>query len=625
MLKKSSLALIPLSLLFLTYLITAGDMNVMKEYPLSLVFLDMWNHLTQLNIEVSPGVIGNEGFLVNGKTIAYFLPFPALVRGLLSAFGAGHSAALSMLLSAAVYIVSALSIYCQLLDWVKISTPKIKKIAYVGAVILILSPPIMAMKITPIVFVEAVVWGASLFTAVVCLSLKVLLSKPRERPLFQYSVVSGLCLFTRPTYVLAVSVLFGVTIAYLITAKDEEGNKLFSKDIKKIIPYILIFSGFLMVLALLNYSRWGNPFEFYPLKYYLYQSVEQYQEYLRIGAFHFNRIPAALTYYFVPTSLNFLASQPFFITSPEVFLKDFGAPVNYREWALPIPIILPIYSIFYLLGMALLLYKLIMGNIDILISRVGSIAFCTFIPPLVILGIHANALRYICEFLPSLTLLSIFGWITCLKWADQKLLIRTKSLFFKFWLIFTSTFLIIVSIYCSVIAALNQDDFFNSYIASPVFTKKHQTIYFNNTDKTGSVSLLKSGWSVPEQNFCWSDGPSAMIRIPIPFKLKAYQLSIEIVPFINAAHPVQDVELWVDGVKLHDLSLSETRSYNLEIPVPGNLTSLNWLERVTSIPVNIRFMTVEFKFKNPTKPSSIGMGDDHRMIGLGLISMAFKN
>jgi hypothetical protein len=175
------------------------------------------------------------------------------------------------------------------------------------------------------------------------------------------------------------------------------------------------------------------------------------------------------------------------------------------------------------------------------------------------------------------------------------------------------------------VAALKQDQFFNSYVDHAELASKPRTIFFNQANRALSDSLLGFGWSIPEKNFTWSDGSKATIRIPLPFDLGSGKLILEVFPFVNPIHKTQDVELYINGVKVNTVLFSESRAYILDIPLSKNLSSLSFLERITSLPVNIKFVTVEFRFKNAMKPTLIGLGEDDRDLGLALISASFKN
>ena len=88
-----------------------GRFQSKKEYVFSLVFWDMWNHISKLDPFLSSEIIGAEGFLVNGKTTAYFLPFPALIRGIQSLFGFGSYSIPSVLLASILFTVGTLIVW----------------------------------------------------------------------------------------------------------------------------------------------------------------------------------------------------------------------------------------------------------------------------------------------------------------------------------------------------------------------------------------------------------------------------------------------------------------------------------------------------------------------------------
>jgi hypothetical protein len=87
-------------------LVTIGSFNLDGQYQFSTVFYDMWKHLILLSLEVDKDLIGFEAFNINGVITAYFLPFPAIVRGLQSIIHLGESSTLSILIACFIYLTS---------------------------------------------------------------------------------------------------------------------------------------------------------------------------------------------------------------------------------------------------------------------------------------------------------------------------------------------------------------------------------------------------------------------------------------------------------------------------------------------------------------------------------------
>lgn len=127
------LILLALGLIF--WVLSVGGFNLEKRYMYSTVFFDMWNHLKQFSLAVDKSLIGQEAFNINGLITTYYLPFPALIRGIQSLVGLGESATLSSLIACLVYLISLSSLYCVLSKWFDIEKSALRNGVY-GALIL---------------------------------------------------------------------------------------------------------------------------------------------------------------------------------------------------------------------------------------------------------------------------------------------------------------------------------------------------------------------------------------------------------------------------------------------------------------------------------------------------------
>ena len=201
------IAAIFFGLTIITYTLTVGSWDFNRQFLLSDLFLNMWEHFQDGNLYVDENIIGREGFLINGKTTAYFLPFPALVRGALSFFNGGRSAILSMLIASAIYLTASWLIFKELLELSSISNPITKYFSKLLFILLICSPPTLGLMTYPDIFTEAITWGYSIFSLCIYFSITALSAKDDQLNLIILSVLAGLSLFTRPPYLVASSIL----------------------------------------------------------------------------------------------------------------------------------------------------------------------------------------------------------------------------------------------------------------------------------------------------------------------------------------------------------------------------------------------------------------------------------
>ena len=157
------------------FILTQGEFNFTKDYELSALFLNMWDHLSNFDVFVDDEIIGGEGWIINGKTTAYFLPFPALVRGVLSIFGFGKSSTLSILIAVIVFITSSIFIWLNFYNQMNLISKKMNLITS-GMVIIFISlcSPIIALIGYPAPFWEVILWAAALFIAACFFSIHLL-------------------------------------------------------------------------------------------------------------------------------------------------------------------------------------------------------------------------------------------------------------------------------------------------------------------------------------------------------------------------------------------------------------------------------------------------------------------
>lgn len=400
------------------YTLTLGSWDLHKKFLLSDVFLNMWEHFQAGNLNVDESIIGREGFLIDGKTTAYFLPFPALVRGAFSFFNSGQSAILSMMMASAIYLTASWLIFEKLIELSTISSRITKYFSKLFLFLLICAPPTLGLMTYSDVFTEAITWGYSIFLLCIYFSIMALSQKDGQPSLTALSILVGVSLFTRPPYLVASSILFILTLLFLyISAQNRHTNKPINRWL--IFP-IIIFSIFLTLLGCFNFLKWGHPFEFYPLEHYLMYSKEDYENLLKIGTTKINRIPESFAYYFFPWADNFSNAIPWLKTGSYHYFEGLGSPVNYREPTYPITITMPWYVLSGVLGIWVFLTSITLSaqaNRRYILPFVPSvIAAC--IPIATILSLHANAWRYAGEFIPAITIFSMLGWIYLLKKFD---------------------------------------------------------------------------------------------------------------------------------------------------------------------------------------------------------------
>lgn len=124
---------------------------------------------------------------------------------------------------------------------------------------------------------------------------------------------------------------------------------------------------------------------------------------------------------------------------------------------------------------------------------------------------------------------------------------------------------------------------------------------------------MSSGWFASESDGMWSDSDIATIYLgEVDDIKKDLVLSFSAIPYVNNKNPFQIVKIYVNNQFLvllkYDTQNSDTRS----VTVPKKYF------------VGQKKILIEFRFKNATSPSELGMGQDKRHLGLKMIWLQLK-
>ena len=144
-----------------------------------------------------------------------------------------------------------------------------------------------------------------------------------------------------------------------------------------------------------------------------------------------------------------------------------------------------------------------------------------------------------------------------------------------------------------------------------------QTIATNSEKPAGQIFLIE-GWALPEPWGTWIDGHDAQLLIPLPTDQVSakslHELVMQVRPFVNAAHPELRASYRVNGSNSQSVIWhwkSGSIDNLLHIPITGSDLAKGYLDIVWHI-------------DNPISPKKLGMGEDERVLGLGLESITLK-
>lgn len=610
------------------YLMTDGVFDFLRPHEYSLVFADMWDHLKNAQLNASPEIISQEGFLIYGETFAYQLPLPALVRGFLSLFSLENSAIISALLANLIFTISSYLLWTQI-------CPQCQKTAaksgyYFYAYYLILCSPSLILLTYPRIFTEVVLWALALFLTSVFLSTKLTNDKKFTLlPIFAFCC--GLTLFTRPTFALASTILFLATLYSLVGM----GKKVFKCDWNRLYLSVVIFAAFLICLGFYNFAKWGSPIEFYPINnYIMFDDTNLMDEFIRSGgANQLNRIPQAFAYYLFPSLENLNSSFPILRLSHPNFFQSLGI-FTYDEPAIPISLSLPAYVIFATLGLYVISKAVLTRNIrgiNIRLLMPGLIGALVLIPP--ILTLHAKALRYQAELIPLILLLSNYFAAKTIYQIGS--LLEQQKLSAQFRILANRCFVAIASatllgsIFMAIQSPLLQNTLINKASISS-YIDSDQFISFSRPLKKGvsGIPYANSGWSEPEAWGIWSSGSQSTLLFP-PLKTNNPQkLILQVRALIDNQSPHQRVSIWINGIFSQDVTLKSSDDNQITIPLNNPLFEIrqkNLLEKyIFGRPVHSEPLRITLYYKDAHAPS-FSSSNDKRMLAIGLISARFNS
>jgi len=122
------------------------------------------------------------------------------------------------------------------------------------------------------------------------------------------------------------------------------------------------------------------------------------------------------------------------------------------------------------------------------------------------------------------------------------------------------------------------------------------------------------GWSKPEDFGIWSDGNDVSIMLQIADKPKGnLQLTFEGHAFVVKKHPVQRVEVFVNNHLLETVEYRSSANIVQTIEIPVAVAGENQGR-----------LLIQFRMQNPAAPAQLGLGNDNRQLGLGLVSLQLK-
>jgi hypothetical protein len=139
---------------------------------------------------------------------------------------------------------------------------------------------------------------------------------------------------------------------------------------------------------------------------------------------------------------------------------------------------------------------------------------------------------------------------------------------------------------------------------------RYETIYFAY-DWQSRDQFIKRGFSEREGWGVWSLGKEAELVLPLPVGGSNF-LDIDIRALVSKEHPVQRVEVVVDGVKRYQYALNKFDGNQIRIPIPA------------TTPIPGQLINLRFNFMDAVSPKELGISPDDRLLAIGFISATFQ-
>ena len=127
---------------------------------------------------------------------------------------------------------------------------------------------------------------------------------------------------------------------------------------------------------------------------------------------------------------------------------------------------------------------------------------------------------------------------------------------------------------------------------------------------TGAQEIMGWGWYHPEPWGVWAAGEKASLILSRPSVGTPKKLVLDFNALISPKHPKQQVKIRANGEGWQTVNM---------IKATGNLVTIALTQK---IPLN--YVELEFVFPDRIMPSQIGMGEDQRLLSVGLVSAVYQ-
>jgi hypothetical protein len=96
----------------------------------------------------------------------------------------------------------------------------------------------------------------------------------------------------------------------------------------------------------------------------------------------------------------------------------------------------------------------------------------------------------------------------------------------------------------------------------------------------------------------------------LPKNAHVKTLTLNLRAFVNQRHPSQKVDIRINGSTSYSFSLNSFEDNKIVLPIP---------------PLSLKqgYVSLKFEYPNAASPKQLGLGDDDRVLAVGLKSVLF--
>ena len=279
-----------------TALLTNFDFNLLGAERYGLAFNDMAQRLLHFDWTVDHKAIGDEAFVINGRTYSYFGILPALLRMPLIPLGLGNIfvARISCIIAVTMYVWSNIRL-AQVIAATRPGKQSQLLVATWGAALILSGPPVYLLA-SAWVYNEPIFWAAALTALFNFIVLRGFFQGewPEGWRLTGLASVAGLTLLARIPN--GVGLLVAVGLFWLRTSwRWRIGEKGVFRSLAFTALVTVCFIG---AIGFENSERWGNPFVFARFEKLGYIAADDRAlQIVELGTFSAARVPFSALYF----------------------------------------------------------------------------------------------------------------------------------------------------------------------------------------------------------------------------------------------------------------------------------------------------------------------------------------